>query len=78
VKIIEAMAADIQKAIVEHGHSKLSSQRMLNDGRTVPVSWTNAEAVVTNFATKVAERRRERNDIVQGILALAALQETEQ
>lgn len=78
MKIIEAMAADIQKAIVEHGHSKLSSQRMLNDGRTVPVSWTNAEAVVTNFATKVAERRRERNDIVQGILALAALQETEQ
>lgn len=78
MKIIEAMATDIQKAVVEHGHSKLSSQRMLNDGRTVPVSWTNAEAVVTNFATKVAERRRERNDIVRGILALAALQETEQ
>lgn len=77
MKIIEAMAADIQRAIVDHGHSKLSSQRLLNDGKTVPVSWTSAESVITHFGMKVAQRRAERNNIVQGIIALAALQESE-
>lgn len=77
MKIVEDMAADIELAIREHGHTKVSSQRLLNDGQNVPTSWTNVEAVVTNLGTKLAQRRAERQSIVQGILALAALQESE-